>query len=146
MKASSSTYPSLLRDGVTLRVECGFSSHSIRTKSLLDSWSVFHQDGGPLLRSGSHDLISSEGITRVGLLGAFIPGRPRGEFFVILWLTGLLCGRGGSHIQLSSLLARTLCVLLSPTKEWVLALLLLLALLPLALPWQIGLLRWPRGD
>ena len=34
---------------------------------------------------------------------------------------------------------------LSPTKEWVLTL-LLLALLPLALPWWIGLLRWPRCD
>ena len=35
---------------------------------------------------------------------------------------------------------------LLPTKEWVLALLLLLALLPLALPWWVGLLRRPRGD
>ena len=47
---------------------------------------------------------------------------------------------------MSSLLARTLFVPLSPTKEWVLTLLLLLALLPLALPWWIGLLRRPRGD
>ena len=53
--------------------------------------------------------------------------------------------RGEFHIQLSSLLARTLCVSLQPTKEWVLAL-LLLALLPLALPWRIGLLWRPRGD
>ena len=42
----------------------------------------------------------------------------------------------GFHILLSSLLAWTLCVSLSPTKEWVLAL-LLLALLPLALPWGL---------
>ena len=34
---------------------------------------------------------------------------------------------------------------LSPTKEWVLDL-LLLALSPLALPWWIGLLWWPHGD
>ena len=44
--------------------------------------------------------------------------------------------RSGFHILLSSLLAWTLCVSLSPTKEWVLAL-LLLALLPLALPWGL---------
>ena len=53
---------------------------------------------------------------------------------------------GRVPIQLSSLLARTLFVPLSPTKEWVLALLLLVALLPLALPWWIGLLRRPCGD
>ena len=88
-----STYPYLLREGVTLRVECGFSSHSIGTKSSLDSWSVFLQDGVTFFGSGSHDLISSEGIIRVGLLGAFFPGCPRGVFFVILWSTGLLCGR-----------------------------------------------------
>ena len=67
-----------------------FSSHSIGTKSSLDSWSVFLQNGVTVFGSGSHDLISSEGITRVGLLRAFFPGRPRGEFFVILWSTGLL--------------------------------------------------------
>ena len=44
--------------------------------------------------------------------------------------------RSGFHIQLSSLLAWPLCVSLSPTKEWVLAL-LLLVLLPLALPWGL---------
>ena len=35
---------------------------------------------------------------------------------------------------------------LSPTKEWVLDLLFLRALSPLALPWWIGLLRQPHGD
>ena len=74
-----STYPRLLRDGVTLRVECGFSSHSIETKFSLDSWWVFLQDGVTLCRSGSCNLISSEGIPRVGLMGAFSPGRPRDE-------------------------------------------------------------------
>ena len=44
--------------------------------------------------------------------------------------------QGGFHVLLSSLLARTLCVSFSPAKEWVLAL-LLLALLPLALPWGL---------
>ena len=48
-----------------------FSSHSIETKSSLDSWSVFLQDGVTLFGSDSTDLISSEGITTVGLLGAF---------------------------------------------------------------------------
>ena len=72
-----STYPRLLRDGVTLRVECGLSSHSIETKFSLDSWSVFLQDGVTLAWSGSRDLISSEGMPRVGLMGAFFPGCPR---------------------------------------------------------------------
>ena len=40
----------------------------------------------------------------------------------------------------------TLRVSLSPTKEWVLALLLLLALLPLALPSWVGLLRRSSSD
>ena len=71
-----STYPRLLRNGVTLRVECGLSSHSIETKFSLDSWSVFLQDGSTLFGSGSHNLISSERIPRVGLMGAFFPGRP----------------------------------------------------------------------
>ena len=47
------------------------SSHSIEAKSSLDSWSVFLQDGVTLVGSDSTDLISSEGITTVGLLGAF---------------------------------------------------------------------------
>ena len=46
---------------------------------------------------------------------------------------------------MSSLWVRTLFVLLSPTKEWVLDL-LLLALSPLALPWWISLLWRPHGD
>ena len=69
----------MLRDGVTLRVECVFS-HSIVTKSALDIWSVFLQDGVTPVGFGSDDLISNEGITTVGLLGAFFPARPRGVF------------------------------------------------------------------
>ena len=74
-----STYPRLLRDGATLRVECGLSSHSIEAKFSLHSWSVFLQDGVTLCGSGSRNLISSEGIPRVGLMGTFFPGRPRDE-------------------------------------------------------------------
>ena len=48
-----------------------FSFHSIETKSSLDSWSVFLQDGVTLFGSDSIDLISSEGITTVGIFGAF---------------------------------------------------------------------------
>ena len=48
-----------------------FSFHSIETKSSLDSWSVFLQDGVTLFGSDSTELISIEGITTVGLLGAF---------------------------------------------------------------------------
>ena len=58
-------------NGVNLRVECGLSSYSIETKFSLDSWSIFLQDGVTLFGSGSRNLISSEGIPRVGLLGAF---------------------------------------------------------------------------
>ena len=72
-------YPQLLRDGVTLRAECVFS-HLIVTKSALDIWSVFLQDEVTPVGSGSDDLISNEGITTVGLLGAFFPARPRGVF------------------------------------------------------------------
>ena len=53
---------------------CGssvFFSHLIVTKSALDIWSVFVQDGVTPVGSGSDDLISNEGITTVGLLGAF---------------------------------------------------------------------------
>ena len=74
-----STYPRLLCDGVTLRVECVLSSHSIETEFSLDSWSVFLQDGVTLFGSGSRNLISSEGSPRVGLMEAFFPGRPRDE-------------------------------------------------------------------
>ena len=45
----------------------------------LDSWSVFLQDGVTLFVSGFRNFISSEGIPRVGLTGAFFPGCPRDE-------------------------------------------------------------------
>ena len=57
-----------------------FFSHSIVTKSTLDSWSVFLQDGVTRLWPGSDDLISNEGITTVGLLGAVFPASPLGVF------------------------------------------------------------------
>ena len=86
-----------------------FSSHSIETKSSLDSWSVFLQDGVTLFGSDSSDLISIEGITTVGLLGVFF--RP---------VLGVSVGHPGVsrsalksgefHIQLSSLLVRTVCI------------------------------------
>ena len=57
-----------------------FSSHSIETKSSLDIWSVFLQDGVTLFGSDSNDLISREGIIIVGLLGAFFRPVLGGEF------------------------------------------------------------------
>ena len=111
-----STYPRLLHNGVTLRVECGLSSHSIETKFSLDSWSVFLPDGVTLFGSGSRNLISSEGIPRVGLMGAFFRA-VLGESLVILRSTGMLCCWGVSRVQVSSLLAWALFVPLSPTKE-----------------------------
>ena len=49
----------------------GLSPYSIETKLSLDSWSVFLQDGVTLFGSDSNDLISSEGFSAVGPLGAF---------------------------------------------------------------------------
>ena len=49
-----------------------FFSHSIGAKSSLDFWSVFLQDGVTLFGSESNVLISSEGITTVGLFEAFL--------------------------------------------------------------------------
>ena len=57
-----------------------FFSHSIAPTSSLVIWSVFLQDGVTLFGSGSNDLISSEGIPTVGLLGGVFPARPRGAF------------------------------------------------------------------
>ena len=86
-----------------------FFSRSIATKSSLVIWSVFLQDGDTLFGSGSNDLISSEGIPTVGLLGAFF--RPvLGVSFCHSLLGRSALRWGGFHIQLSSLLARTLCV------------------------------------
>ena len=85
-KASSSVHLSLVASRwgrPTGRV--WFFSHSIETKSSLDIWSVFLQDGVTLFGSESNVLISSEGITTVGLLGGVFPARPRGCVFVILW-------------------------------------------------------------
>ena len=91
---------------------CGssvFFSHSIVTKSALDVWSVFLQDGVTPVGSGSDDLISNEGITTVGLLRAYF----RSVLGVSLSypLVGQFAlKQGGFHILLSALLARTLCV------------------------------------
>ena len=120
-----------------------FSSHSIETKFLLDNWSVFLQDGVTLFRSDSNDLISIEGISTVGLLGVVFR-LVLGMVFCHPGFVRLALKSGGVlHIQPSSLPVRTLCVSLSPTKEWVLT--LLLALLPLTLPSWVGLLRQSSG-
>ena len=127
-------YPSLLCDGVTLRVVCVFS-HSIVTKSPLGSWSGFLQDGVIPIGSGSADLISIEGIATIGFLGAVFPASPWDVFVssfgrpvcsVTEWVPHSVVFASGVDFECS----------LSPTKEWVLAL-LLLALLPLALPWGL---------
>ena len=57
-----------------------FFSHLIATKSSLVIWSIFLQDEVTLFGSGSNDLISSEGIPTVGLLGAFFRPVLGGEF------------------------------------------------------------------
>ena len=95
---------------------CGssvFFFHSIVTKSAWDIWLVFLQDGVTPVGSGSDDLTSNEGITTDGLLGAFFSGPVLRGVFVSSF-GRLVCfeavGGGGSHILLSSLLARTLCV------------------------------------
>ena len=86
-----------------------FFAHSIATKSSLVIWSVFLQDGVTLFGSDSNDLISSEGIPTAGDLGAFF--RPvLGVSFCHPLVGRSALQRGGFHIQLSSLLAGTLCV------------------------------------
>ena len=86
-----------------------FFSHSIATKSSLVIWFVFLQDAVTLFGSGSNDLISSEGIPTVGLLGAFF--RPiLGVSFCLPLVGRSALKRGGFLIQLSSLLPRTVCV------------------------------------
>ena len=78
---------------------CGssvFFSHSIVTKSALDIWSVFLQDGVTSVGSGSDDLISNEGITTVGALGSVFSGPSLGCLCVILWSAGLLWSGVGS--------------------------------------------------
>ena len=121
-----------------------FSSHSIETKFSLDNWSVFLQDGVTLFGSDSNDLISIEGISTVGLLGVVFR-LVLGMVFCHPGFVRLALKSGGVfHIQLSSLPVQTLCVSLSLTKEWVLTL-LLLALLPFALPSWVGLLRQSSG-
>ena len=111
-----STYPRLLCDGVTLRVECGLSSHSIESKFSLDSWWVFLQDGVTLSGSDFRNLILSEGMPRAGLMGAFFPGLPRDESRHPLVDRYAL--RSGSVLHSgSSLLPWTRFVPLSPTQE-----------------------------
>ena len=86
-----------------------FFSHSIAAKSSLVIWSVFLQDGVTLFGSGSNDLVSSEGILTVGLLGAFF--RPvLGVSFCHPLVGRSALQREGFHSQLSSLLAGTVCV------------------------------------
>ena len=86
-----------------------FFSHSIVTKSALDIWSVFLQDGVTPVGSRSDDLISNEGITTVGPWECFF--RPVLGVSLCHPLVGRSAlKRSGFHILLSSLLARTLCV------------------------------------
>ena len=101
---------------------------------------VFLQDGVTLFGSGSRNLISSEGIPRVGLIRAFFPGHPRDESHHLLvdWYA-LKSGR----VPHSGVFASGEDSV--PLSEWVLDLLLLLALSPLTLPWWIGLLRQPHS-
>ena len=121
-----------------------FSSHSIETKSSLDSWSVFLEDGVTLFGSDSSDLTSIEGITTIGLLGAcFRPVLGVSVCHPGFGRSALKSG-GVPHSVVFTSGDDSVCIP-HATKEWVLAL-PLLALLPIALPWLVGLLRRPRGD
>ena len=83
---------------------CGssvFFSHSIVTKSALDIWLVFLQDAVTPVGSGSVDLISIEGITTVGLLGAFFPAVLGVSLCHPLVGRSALKWDGGVHILLS---------------------------------------------
>ena len=126
-----------------LQVECVFS-HSIVTKSALDIWSVFLQDGVTPVGSGSDDLISIEGITTVGLLGAFSPARPRGVFVSSFGRPVCSEARWVPHSVVFTSGEDSVCIPL--TNEGV-------GLRPSSSgpvasrpPLGIGLLRRPRGD
>ena len=69
---------------------CVFFSHSIVTKSTLDSWLVFLQDGVTPVESESDDLISNEKNYCSWALGSGFSGPSSGCLCVILWSTGLL--------------------------------------------------------
>ena len=99
-----SIYPSLLRDGGHPMGRVGLSPYSIETKL-----SVFLQDGVTLFGSDSNDLISSEGFSTVGPLGAFF--RPvLGVSFCHPGFGRSALKSGEFHIQLSSLLVMTVCI------------------------------------
>ena len=140
-----STYPSLLRDGVTLRVECGFSSHSIGPKSSLDSWLVFLQDGVTLFGAGYHDLISSEGFPRVGLMGACFPDRPWDELRHPLVDRAALKSGSVPHSVVFASGEDSVC---TPLANEAVGLDPSSSSGPVASrpPLGIGLLRWPCGD
>ena len=93
-----SIYPSLLRDGVTLRVECGFPPTRSRWSLLWIAGRYSFRMGSPFFESDSSDLISIEGITTVGLLGASF--RPvLGVSAVVLGSAGLLWSQGSSSFS-----------------------------------------------
>ena len=112
-------------------------------KSTLDSWSVFLQDGVTPVGSGSGDLISNEGITTVGLLGAVFLARPRGVFVSSFgrpvcseaeWVPHSVVFASGEDSVCVPLANEGVCF--GPSSGPV-------AFRP---PLGIGLLRQPRGD
>ena len=85
-----------------------FFSHSIVTKSALDIWSVFLQDGVTPVGSGSDDLSQVKELLQLGSWGCFF--RPvLGVSLCHPLVSRSALKRGGFHILLSSLLARTVC-------------------------------------
>ena len=130
-------FRSSIRSCFAMGSPCGssvFFSHSFITKSALDIWSVFLQDGVTPVGSGSVDLISIEGITTVGLLGAFFPAVLGVSLcHPLVGRSALKRGWGGSHSVVFASGEDSVCIPLA--NEGVGFDLLLLALLPLALPW-----------
>ena len=124
-----------------------FFAHSIVTKSALDIWSVFLQDGVTPVGSGSVDLISNEGITTVGYswaLGSVFPGRPQGVFVSSFGRPVYSEAEGVPHSVVFASGEDSVCVPLAnegvglgPSSSG-----------PVASrpPLGIGLLRRPRGD
>ena len=84
-------------------------------------------------------------LLQLGSLGSVFPGRPRGEFrHPLVGQSALKSGRVPHSVVFAS---GKVSVYTPLANEGVgLCPLLLLALLPLALPWQISLLRRPHGD
>ena len=135
-------YPSLLRDGVSLRVVCVFFTLD-RNEVYFGLLFGIPSGWGHPIGSGSDDLTSNEGITAVGLLGAVFPASPRGVFVSPFGLAVCSVAEWVPHSSVFASGVDSVCVPLAiegvglgPSSS---------GPVTSCPPLGIGLLRWPRG-